>query len=346
MERFVAACEKVEELADGLERDVTLRDALTMQGWVPSNALETLADWVNVDFCAGVPPEEVGVKLYYGEIYTDFLGPEEDAEAEDYLVADDRGYVFVVECMARGFMDRVKLNTAVTTVQTAKDCVCATVEGGGRYCGDYAIVTFSIGVLQAAIRGADNAVRFDPPLPADKQRAINSVTPIYYTKISLIFDMTFWNETEEDQQILGYASDERGEYPYYILDKNSPNTITVEVAEDLALKVDNQPVSTTVEEIMVILRKIYGNNIPDPQVAVVSNWSNDPFIGCSWTAFDVGVREDIFDQLLSPVDRLYFAGEGLNESHYGYTHGAYGSGAHVANKITTEIKKGLYCHSS
>ena len=93
---------------------------------------------------------------------------------------------------------------------------------------------------------------------------------------------------------------------------------------------------------MVILRKIYGNDIPEPQNVVISNWSNDPLVRCSWTAFDVGLSDDIFDQLLSPVDRLYFAGESLNQTQYGYVHGAYGSGAYVAIKITAEFEKCKY----
>jgi polyamine oxidase len=310
LERFVTACENTEVLADNLDIDITLREGLTMQHWVPSSALEDLAEWVIVDYCAGASPKNLSVKLYYTDAYTAFLGPEEDAEGEDYLIADDKGYAFVVQCMARGFLDRVKLNTPVTTVQTAKDCVCATVEDGGKYCGDYAITTFSSGVLQAAIREEEDAVHFEPPLPPAKQNAIDSVTLVHYTKISLIFNTTFWNETDEDQQIIHYASNERGEYPYFTLDKNSPNTILVEVTEDLAIKVDTQPVSTTVEEVMVTLRKMYGKDIPEPQNAVVSNWSNDPFVRCSWTVFDVGVQEDIFDLLLSSIDRLHFAGEG------------------------------------
>ena len=296
-----------------------------------------------VDYCAAVSPNNLSVKFYYTDAYT---GLEEDAEGEDYSIADDKGYAFVVQCVARGFKDRVKLNTPVTTIQTAKDCVCATVKDGGKYCGDYAITTFSIGVLQAAIREEEHAVHFEPPLPAAKQNAINSVTVVHYTKISLIFNTTFWNETDEDQQIIHYASNERGEYPHFTLDKNSPNTILLGVTEDLAIKVENQPVSTTVEEVMVILRKIYGNDIPEPQNAVISNWSNDPFVRCSWTVFDVGVPEDIVDQLLSPVHKLYFAGDSLNRTQYGYVHGAYGSGADIAHKITSEIKKCEYIYFS
>ena len=85
LEQFVTACENIEELADTLDRDISLREGLTMQNWVPSNSLENLAEWVLVDYCAGVGPEQLGVKLYYTDAYTAFLGTEEDAEGEDYI---------------------------------------------------------------------------------------------------------------------------------------------------------------------------------------------------------------------------------------------------------------------
>ena len=338
MERFSEACEAVADEADTLGSDVSMREALTDQNWVPSSPLENAVEWHLIDFCAADRPEDLQVGLFYTD-YEAFEGTEEDSEAVDYLVVDDKGFSFVVRCLAEDFMDRVKLNTVITVVETAKDCVCATVEGGDRYCGSYAILTFSIGALQASVRGDSDAVRFDPPLPTDKQDAINSVTSVFYSKVFLTFDTPFWIETDEDQQILGYISNTRGYYPYFILDKNRPNIITADIADDLSLKVEDQPVSTTEDEIMTILRKIYGNDIPSPRSVQVSNWSNDPFFYGVWVAFDVGVQSDIFDRLLTPVDRLYFAGEALNSTQNGFTHGAYGSGVNVAKKIVDQIDK-------
>ena len=90
---------------------------------------------------------------------------------------------------------------------------------------------------------------------------------------------------------------------------------------------------------MTILRKIYGNNIPEPESVLISNWSNDPLFYHTWTSFGPGVSFNIFEQLLTPVDRLYFAGESLNRSNYGFTQGAYGSGAYVANNIMDDMQQ-------
>ena len=85
---------------------------------------------------------------------------------------------------------------------------------------------------------------------------------------------------------------------------------------------------------MTILRKIFGPGIPDPYRALVSKWSSDPLFRCAFTAYRTGVLETVFDRLLEPVnDSLYFAGESMNSSDYGYTHSGYGSGAYVAHHI-------------
>jgi monoamine oxidase len=89
---------------------------------------------------------------------------------------------------------------------------------------------------------------------------------------------------------------------------------------------------------MEILRKIFGPDIPRPHTAIISNWTNDPLFRCTYTAFAPGVPADIFEDLLKPVGRLYFAGESLNNSNYGFTQGAYGSGVNVAKLISSELR--------
>ena len=311
-----------------------------MAGWSPNTTLDNFTEWYLVDFCNAIKPEELSVKLFYSATaYTDFLGPESDAEGEDYYITDPKGYSFVIDCMARNFKNSVKLNTLITTIQTADDCVCVTTQGNERYCGDYGIVTFSIGVLQAAIDDKEDSVlRFEPPLPEEKQDAINSVTLVHYGKIHLIFNSTFWNVTEDEQQIIGYVDEKRGYYAYYIFDKKNPNIITVDITEDLTIKVSTQAKEETTNEVMGILRKIFGSDIPDPLTTIVSNWTNDPLFRCTYTAFAPGVPADIFDDLLEPVGRLHFAGESLNHSNYGFTQGAYGSGVHVAKQISAKLK--------
>ena len=336
---FDRAYKKAGHLHRILTDDVSLREGLRWEGWEPKSWLDNFTEWAVCDFDSAITPEEASLLMYFpGYTYKAFLGPEKNATAIDYLVVDKKGYSFVTECLARNFMkDRVKLNSLVTTVKTADDCVCATVQNGSRYCGKYGIVTFSIGVLHAAIRGSNTSIQFKPPLPQWKQAAIKEAIPVQYGKVHMVFNTSFWNVTDK-QQVLGYVSDKRGYYAYYILDKDRPNVVTVDITEDLAVKVSKQSEKETVDEIMTILRRIFGQHIPNPVTAVASNWSTNPLVLCAFTAYGVGVPDNVFHALLKPVNNsLYFSGESMNSSDYGYTHSGYGSGAHVAHQIASSI---------
>ena len=332
---FDRAYKAASELEMIITDDISLREALEKEGWTPQSPLDNFIEWAKCDFDSAITSDKASLLLYFpAYTYYAFLGPEPNAKAIDYLVTDKKGYSFVTECMARNFKnDRVKSNSVVTSVETAKDCVCATVNGSMRYCGQYGIVTFGIGALHAAVNEEENSVRFTPQLPHWKRDAIRNATPVFYGKVHLIFNTSFWNVTK-NQQVLGYVSKDRGYYAYYILDRDTPNRITVDVAEGLAVRVSNQSEKETIGEVMTILGKIFGPNIPQPHTALVSKWSTDPLFRCAYTAYRTGVPETVFDDLLKPVNNsLYFAGESLNSSDYGYTHSGYGSGAYVAHQI-------------
>ena len=325
-DEFSTAFDNLEELVQSI--DMSRMD----------NNLDNWIEWENIDLCIGLKPQNISLVIFSQlAVYTEYTEGEDDTE--DYLVVDDKGHSYVVQCLARNIEDKIKLNSRVTKIQTADDCVCATVQDNTVYCGGYGIVTFSMGALQAAVSGEENSVQFDPPLPQSKQDAINMATPINYGKVFLVFESTFWEETDEDQQILGYVADERGYYGYFVLDKNRPHTVTVDIADDVALRVARQSEEETVNEIMVILRTIFpnGSDIPEPQRAIISRWPTDPLFRSAYTAYGPGVPTSIFEDLQMPVGRLYFAGEATNDTDYGYTQGGYGTGVNVARDISTLI---------
>lgn len=332
---FELAYEVAEELGEDIEEDISLSQAFRIGGWNPQSPLENFVEWSHIDLCSAIKAENMSLLHYLLlSTYTDFVNPDGEGEGYDYLVTDEKGYSFVVDCMARNFKDdRVRLNSLITRVQTADDCVCVTVEDGERYCGEFAMVTFSIPALQASNRGENSSVSFDPPLPKWKQDAINMITPVYYGKIFLQFDTPFWEETDA-QQSLGYVSNEMGDYLYLAIDKNLTNTLLFSVTEDFALRIARQSESETANEVMIVLRRIFGEDIPDPHTTIVSKWPEDPRFLCAFTILTPGVPLNIFDVLLEPVNfRLYFAGESLNISTRGFTHGGYGNGAYVADLL-------------
>lgn len=97
------------------------------------------------------------------------------------------------------------LSAIVKTVSWSGAGVTVVLEDGRSLSGDYALCTFSLGVLQ------NDDIAFKPSLPgmllpsriafdllwADwKQEAIASMTMGTYTKIFLQFSQKFWFDTE------------------------------------------------------------------------------------------------------------------------------------------------------
>ena len=334
------AYESAAEQAEIITEDISVREALTIGGWEPQTALDNFTDWVYLDFCFAVPPEDVSLLHYSALSEGDYTGTGEDAEAVEYYVTDRKGFSFLPKCIARNFKDdKVILNSLVTKIQTASDCVCVTVQEDKLYCASYAIVTFGIGALQATLRDDENSVQFEPPLSKRKQDAIKQITFVTYGRVFLQFETSFWEATDDPQQLIGHVSNIREYYPAFFILKDNPNVLDFDITGDFAIKVAKQNVNKTKDELMEILRKIYGNDIPEPSNVIVSNFSTNPrFLG-TYPAFSTGVPDAIFEDLLEPVNgRLYFAGDSLNRTHYGYTHGAYGSGVNVGREVFLSLK--------
>lgn len=319
---------------------VSVRSALMEHGWTPNSSLDQFIEWNKIDYCFAVGPEDLSlIHTFSQTVYEEFLGGNNDSEASCFVVTDEKGYSFVVDCLARDFKNttRLKLNAKVTRVEVSDDCVCATVQNGETYCASYAIMTFSMGVLQASIRGYDDAIQFEPELPID---AINQVTMVHFVKIFLKFKEQFWKEFQGEEQYIGYVSETRGYYPTFLILKDISNTIHVHVTGDLALQVLEQDKEDTMNDIMVVLRKIFNDseNISNPVDIEISQWDTDPLFLGSYEAYGPGVPEDIFDELHKPVNnRLYLAGSALNKSHFGFVHGAYGSGVNVAKNVAKKL---------
>ena len=77
------------------------------------------------------------------------------------------------------------------------------------------------------------------------------------------------------------------------------------------------------EEMMSVLRGIYGNNIPNATGVLTERWSHDPLFYGSFTNQPYQFDEKMMYDLKRPLGRLYFAGEAYHNDHDGYTHGAY-----------------------
>lgn len=87
------------------------------------------------------------------------------------MAIDQRGFKTFIQAEAETFLkpNQLMLNSLVTNIAYSTSGVNVTLKDGRFLLADYAISTFSVGVLQ------NDDVSFSPPLPDWKQEAIGSI---------------------------------------------------------------------------------------------------------------------------------------------------------------------------
>ncbi|MFX5998859.1 FAD-dependent oxidoreductase, partial [Acinetobacter baumannii] len=86
-----------------------------------------------------------------------------------------------------------------------------------------------------------------------------------------------------------------------------------------------------ITEIMLHLKSIYGNSIPNPTSFLRTKWGVNPHTFGSYSFATTGTTTTDFDTLSNSVDdKLFFAGEHTNKQYRGTVHGAYLSGLREA----------------
>lgn len=318
--------------------DMSVRQALTDNGWTPTSPLDNLIEWNGLDLDEyAIAPEHVSL---YGnfpdDTYFDFGNPK---NTENYFVTDQKeGFVKVVRCLADQFLStddhRLHLESTVVEVDwTDSKRVCVTTKEGNtrkEYCAQYAILTFSLGVLKS------DAITFIPALPVAKQNAIKSNDSyILYLKIFLEFEEIFWKGEEYTFNIL-HVDAVRGHFVQFQPIRPTIPILFTTVTGEIAKKVYDQIGDNTTHQIMQVLRTIYGQDIPDPIGVTIPDWWVNPFFRGTYSNTPLGTGEDELKALKEPAGQLHFGGEATSDAYSGYVHGGYFSGIDVANEV---IKK-------
>jgi len=241
---------------------------------------------------------------------------------KDLLLPD--GYDAITKLLAEGVT--IRLNTTVTQINyNNADIKIATSQGD--FSAKYVVCTLPLGVLKSG------NVTFLPALPADKQGAIQRMKMGNINKIALVFPNAFW---DNDQQYLGYCADTKGQYPYFLNAKKytDKNMLIAFVLGSYGQIMEAQSDNQIKSDITDILRKMYGNGIPNPTQILVSRWSQDVFARGAYSFANVGTSSADFDAFVGGVgNKLFFAGEHTVSKYRGTTHGAYISGLRQAEKI-------------
>ncbi|OJD32284.1 polyamine oxidase [Diplodia corticola] len=325
--------------------DMNVRAALGEYGWTaaPGDAKAALIDWCRVDWETGVPPEQTSSL----DFYTHFERYEKDeeliaSESNNRFAHDERGFGVWLQNEASEFLKKdnsqLRLNAVVESVCYGDTGVTATFEDGSTISADYAICTFSIGVLQ------HDLVAFHPPFPAWKRSSIQAFTMGTYTKLFLQFPSDISSWWPDDSDLILYADPfERGKFPVWqSLNHNFPgsNIVFTTATAPLSYRLEAQSDSETLAEVMSVLRSMFPDKeIPNPCDFTYPRWSLDPSSMGSYSnwppAFTVRQHRNVCQEL----GRLFFAGEACSAEFNGFLHGAWHSGDDVGRHVRRLVKK-------
>ncbi|CAN1347585.1 Polyamine oxidase 1 [Linum perenne] len=303
--------------------DVSILAAQRIYGRPPLTPLEMVIDFYHNDYEDAEPPKVTSLKHTYPR--TEF---EEHGE-DPHFVTDPRGFGVLVQYLAsqilkKGSPVRLKLNKlclsqVVTEIVYAKNSVSVKTEDGSTYSANYAIVSASVGVLQTDL------IKFKPKLPMWKRIAISDMTMTIYTKIFMKFPHKFWPSGNGTEFFL-YSHVQRGYYPLWQhLENEYPgsNILMVTVTADESRRIEQLTNEAIQGEAMAVLKKMFGEKIPNPVNILVPRWGSHRFYKGSYANWPANYNQEKHDQLGAAVGAVYFTGEHNSNKFIGYVDGAY-----------------------
>ncbi len=234
------------------------------------------------------------------------------------------GYDTIPNYLAAGLT--VQLNQRVSKVDYTGNRVKITHNGTISE-ADFVLITVPLGVLKA------NVMEFVPALPSVKQNAIQKVGMNCVNKFLLTWDTAFW----DNEQYICYTPAVRDKFNYFVNVKKfhpTVNALMTFAYADYARQTESMTDTQIIDQIMLHLRDIYGNSIPNPTNLLRTKWNtNDNSYGSySYTAVETQLQH--FDDLAEEInDKVFFAGEHTSIDYYSNAHGAYLSGIREADKL-------------
>lgn len=234
------------------------------------------------------------------------------------------GYDTIANYLANGL--NIQLNQRVTKIDYSNETI-KVIHNGTVSDADFVIVTVPLGVLKS------NSIQFVPSLPNAKQNAIQKIGMNCVNKFLLTWDTAFW----DDVQYISYTPEIRDKFNYFVNVKKfypTVNALMTFAYADYGRLTETMTDAQIIDEIMLHLKDVYGNGIPNPTHLLRTKWhTNENSLGSySYTA--VGTEMHHFDDIAEEInDKLFFGGEHTNSDYFSTVHGAYLSGIREANKI-------------
>ncbi len=214
------------------------------------------------------------------------------------------GYDQVMTVLAQGL--DIRLGQRVQAIAYRQDGVTVTTDQGA-FEARAAIVTLPLGVLK------QNSVRFAPPLPGPKQRAIQQLGMGVLNKVYLRFPSVFW-DTEAD--FIARIPTRKGEWQEVMnlyLYTGEPLLLFF-IGGAFGLQIEGWSDEQVIQGAMDALQSIYGDAIPAPTATRITRWGQDEWSYGAYSSIAPGATDEDRRVLGQPLaNALFFAGEATTD---------------------------------
>ena len=330
IERLYAIYEKMGyrlfSLAEDLEEDISIAEAIRRIG-IPKKITPreiNIVKWfLDSEIVVASGADLDRLSLWYADEGEAFGG-------DDYMFPN--GYDQIIQGLARGI--DIRLEHKVMEIEYGGDRgrAVSVKTNQGSFAADAAVVTLPLGVLKSG------AVKFSPPLSEGKRAAIARLDMGVLNKVVLKFPQTFWPEELDGFGYIGQSQKDLSEFlnlSHYI---QTPILIAF-TGGSLARSLEDLSLEEIGDRAMKPLRRVYGNNIPDPLAVTRTRWNADPFSFGSYSYIPVGATAGDRSILAKPASgNLFFAGEATSAQYPATVHGAFLSGIREASRIKNSFE--------
>lgn len=314
------------DLLEKIDNELEMNDQRSLRDAIRDLSPGALSDpgilWAlsaYTEFSKGAAIEDVSA-VYHDD--------DEVFDLPDVVVAT--GYDRILEPFIEGL--DIRLSSPVTAVYYDEDDGCTVSTEAEDIDADYVVCSVPLGVLKKG------SIAFDPPLPDDKQRAIDRVGFGSVTKLALKFEEAFW---DEETQYFGVMTETKGRWNYWVnyrtfSQENVLLGLSVGAYSPVA---DAMSTEDMVEDGLDVLRDVWEDDVTEPVQVLETHWATDPFAYGAYAYPRGGGRPSQFETLAEPVeDLIFFCGEHTTFDYAGTTHGAYMSGLRAAEELIDEAE--------
>lgn len=197
----------------------------------------------------------------------------------------------------------------------------------------YVISTIPVGVLQS------NLVKFKPELPQEKKESLKNLDSGNHEKIFLKFPYVFW---DKDVEVFQYSSDKnRGVCTqwYNILLKAENKKILYANISGPDIKYAKKSNAELQKISMKVLRKMFGEDIPEPLAIYVTRWSLDKYtLGGPYAHPKKNGKMEDLSIIGCPFGNIHFGGVDTSKDVTETVEAAILSGIRTSNEVLNRLK--------